>query len=243
MGIQGYLAMTAAEFFHKEQVDHPAWMSCHFSPWSDDLTNFPQALPPGSMLIIDDSTSPSHHDPIQIIKQLEAYCSRVKPECILLDFQRPQNAKTQEIAASLVSALAVPVGVSEAYGQGLSCPVLLNCPAPGTSLESAAADFPNRELWLELVPESRKVILTESGCQIIPETFDLLKEPFHYDTETASNYHWYLESQQAVFHIQRDHACLKNLIKQADALGFTRTIGLYQQLGSAFYTQNTHVSI
>ncbi len=235
MGIGGYLAMTAAEFSHIAHVTSPAWMSCHFSPWGTGLTNFPQALPQGSMLIVDDSTPPSNHDPLQIARQLTEHCQRLQPDCILLDFQRPRNPKTQEIANVLVTALPCPVGVSQPYAETLSCPVLLECPAPGICLETVAAAYSGRELWLEIAPEGRKLVLTENGCQSLPASLDDLKSPFYYDAETSSNYDWYLESDQAVFHIQRDISCLKKLLIQADTFGVTRAVGLYQQLGADFF--------
>lgn len=235
MGIRGYLAMTAAEFSHMEQVTSPAWLSCHFSPWGAGLTNFPQTLPTGSMLILDDSTPPSTHDTLQITRQLTEQCTRLQPDCVLLDFQRPHDPKTQEIAQALVAALPCPVGVSQQYAKTLTCPVLLECPAPDIPLETAAATFAGRELWLEIAPERRRLVLTEEGCQITREALDDLKTPCYFDSETSSDYHWHLESKQAIFHIQRDLACLKKLLLQADTLGFTRAVGLYQQLGEAFF--------
>ena len=234
MGIQGYLAMTGAEFSHIEQLCFPAWMSCHFSPWGTGLTNFPPGLPQGSMLILDDSIPPAHHDVLQIAEQLTQNCKRLQPDCVLLDFQRPKNPKTMEICQALVSSLPCPVGVSQLYAKDLSCPVLLECPAPGISLEAVASAFTGRELWLEIAPEGRRLVLTEKGCQVFPEALDDHKTAY-YDTETASHYHWYLESGQAIFHIWRDIACLQKLISQANDLHFAKTIGLYQQLGPAFF--------
>lgn len=235
MGIKGYLAMTAAEFLQSKPLLPPAWMSCHFSPWGENLTNFPQSLPQGSILIIDDSMPPTHHDALQIVKQLEDQCARLQPDCILLDFQRPNDPKTQEIVEAIVLALCYRVGVSQLYAGQLSCPVLLECPAPGTSLETAAATFAGRELWLEIAPEGRTMILTEEGCKVSPASLDRLDSPFFFDAETSSNYHWHLEENKAIFHIQRDPSCLKKLLLQADALGFTRAVGLYQQLGEDFF--------
>ena len=216
-------------------VFFPAWMSCHFSPWGKGLTNLPDTLPSGSILILDDSNPPTNHDTDTIKHQLEEACFRLKPDCILLDFQHPNNPRAPEIIKAIISCLPCSVGVSQLYAPGLSCPVFLNCPAPSVSLETSIKAYHGRELWLELAPEQQKLTLTKDGCHITPELLSPRNEPCFYDRETASCYHWTLSETSAVFYVQRDLSCLQKLLTQAEKLGITRAVGLYQQLGADFY--------
>ena len=54
IGIRLNLAMTAAELGAAPLPSHPAWMACHFSPYSTGLTNLPPKLPQDSLLILND---------------------------------------------------------------------------------------------------------------------------------------------------------------------------------------------
>ena len=65
MAITPFLAMTAAEM-RNISVCPPkiAWMACHFSPYGLGLSNMPKDLPSNSLLIVDDYTPPSGHDPL-----------------------------------------------------------------------------------------------------------------------------------------------------------------------------------
>ena len=58
MAMEPYLAMTAGEIRGASVLPRrTGWLSCHFSPSGAGLSNLPVALPPGSLLILDDSTS------------------------------------------------------------------------------------------------------------------------------------------------------------------------------------------
>ena len=73
MAIRPFLAMTAAEIRGTETLPpKTAWMACHFSPYSTGLSNLPKALPPGSMVILDDITPIHGHDSETIAALLEA---------------------------------------------------------------------------------------------------------------------------------------------------------------------------
>ena len=235
MGIKGYLAMTAAEFSKASHIGTPAWMSCHFSPWGTGLTNLPIALPQGSMVILDDRYTPDVHDMETVKNQMQELCRHLKPACILLDFQRPKNPKAAEIAHALISILPCSVGISQQYAHGFTCPVLVDCPHPSSSLQSSVAAFAGRELWLELAPEQQRLTLTETGCHITEEALSQLSTPHFFDAETASCYHWTLSQKKATFYVQRDLDCLQKLLLQAEKLGITRAVGLYQQLGGDFF--------
>ena len=72
-----YLAMTAGEMSGSEFFSFPvAWMACHFSPYGTGITNRPRALPPGSMLILNDRMPVCGHDPERVARQLEETAQR-----------------------------------------------------------------------------------------------------------------------------------------------------------------------
>ena len=92
MAIRPFLAMTAAEIQGTETLPpKTAWMACHFSPYSTGLSNLPKALPPGSMVILDDITPIHGHDAEAIAAQLRSRLEEIECSGVLLDFQRPGN--------------------------------------------------------------------------------------------------------------------------------------------------------
>ena len=124
-----YLALTAPELSATEELPkHLAYMACHFSPYGSGLSNFPQNLPEGSMLILNDSTPTGGHDPQLIGKQLAEGSQQLGCSHILLDLQRPVDELTYRIADAIVSAVSCPVAVSEGYAPQLNCPVFLSAP-------------------------------------------------------------------------------------------------------------------
>ena len=78
-----YLAMTAAEMYAVSSLpEKVAWMACHFSCYGTQLSNCPDSLPEGSMLIVNDRTPPAKHDPQRIIQQLTQLIEELKISCI-----------------------------------------------------------------------------------------------------------------------------------------------------------------
>ena len=71
MTLPMHLAMTAAELACCDSLpSHPAWMACHFSPYGTGLSNLPEHLPEGALLILNDRTPVFGHDPQVICAQL-----------------------------------------------------------------------------------------------------------------------------------------------------------------------------
>ena len=71
MAFAQYLAMTAAEMMgNAPPAEGVAWMACHFSPYSTGLCNLPHALPPGSLLILNDRTPIHGHDASRVCREL-----------------------------------------------------------------------------------------------------------------------------------------------------------------------------
>lgn len=109
MAIRPFLAMTAAEIRGTETLPpKTAWMACHFSPYSTGLSNLPKALPPGSMVILDDITPIHGHDSETIAAQLRPRLDALECSGVLLDFQRPGYEEAELLAGRLSEALPCP---------------------------------------------------------------------------------------------------------------------------------------
>ena len=229
MALPLYLAQTAAEMAGNPHSGHLAWMACHFSSGGKGLSNLPEILPAGAMLILDDSTPLDGHDPALIAAQLSEVIAGQRCESLLLDFQRPQIPGQQELAELLTASLPCPVGVSEAYAQELTCPVFLSPVPPDQRLSDHLTPWQGREIWLEAALEGITLTLTEAGCSVealydFPED-GLAEEQFHchYTVGTAA--------ESAIFRLWRTRADLENLLKEAETRNITKAIGLWQELG------------
>ena len=232
MAIAPFLAMTAAEIYAASRLPpKTAWMACHFSPYGLGLSNLPQKLPPGSLLMIDDITPPHGHDPGFIAEQVTD-CAEAFQCCgILLDFQRNGSEETRALAAHLVQALSCPVIVSEGYGEDLDCPIVLPPLLPSEPLEKYLSRWKDREIWLELGLEGEILTLTEEGCQVAslpcpasePEGFSDEKLHCHYAIDIAE--------KSVSFTLWRTIKDFEPLLTEAEALGVTGAVGLYQELG------------
>ena len=119
MAIRPFLAMTAAEIRGTETLPpKTAWMACHFSPYSTGLSNLPKALPPGSMVILDDITPIHGHDSETIAAQLRPRLDALKCSGVLLDFQRPGYEEAELLARRLSEAPPAPWACPRFTGGG-----------------------------------------------------------------------------------------------------------------------------
>lgn len=226
-----YLAMTAAEFASAPQLpEKPAWMACHFSCYSTGLSNLPQSLPKGSMLIVNDRTPVSGHDPLRIARQLQQLVEELEAERVLLDLQRPDCGETAKIVEVLTQTLSCPTGVTEAYANGSSCPVFLPPPPIHVPLEEYLSPWKDREIWLELMPDAEELVVTREGCQTHPLSHAKLEDPVHEHKELCCRYHIQVLEDRAIFTLERNAESLSAFLAQAKELGVTCAIGLYQQL-------------
>lgn len=227
MEIPLYLAMTATEFSSCDPLpQHPAWMSCRFSPSGKGLCNLPSTLPEGTLLIIDDQTPPAGHDAFLIRRQLEEILNLHRCAGLLLDFQRPDSMETAEIAKTLLS-LPCPVCVSHLYAEDPSCPVFAPpCPLT-TPMEQHLAPWQGREIWLEVALDRADYRIHKNGCQIRPASQEAL--PF-YDEKLFCHYGIRIEPEQILFTLERKRTDLDILLVSAAACGVTRTVGLFQEL-------------
>jgi hypothetical protein len=228
MAIPLYLAMTAAEFSSCNCLPaHTAWMSCRFSPGGKSLSNLPSSLPPGTLLILDDQTPPSGHDTVLVRQQLSEIIDANRCSGLLLDFQRSHSEETAEIVKGLLS-LPCPVCVSHLYAKELSCPVFMP-PCPLTvPLSEHLAPWDGREIWLEVATDSTAITVTGSGSRI---SYHPCAGDFPYrDAILHCRYRIETASDAALFLLRRTFADLPPLLQEAEKLGVTRTVGLWQEL-------------
>lgn len=231
MEIPLYLAMTAAEFAFCDVLPKKcAWMACHFSPYGTGITNFPTELPVGSLMILDDSTPLHGHDPKRIAEEVLEVIGKLQPAGVLLDFQRPANGETAELAAFLAHKLPCPVCVSDIYAKGLDCPVFLPPPRLTCRLEDHLVPWGGREIWLEASRESLCCTVTENGRCIRRQPY-LTEMPLSF-SDSSLHCHYRIEEIDgaARFYLQRTAGDLSSLLEEAAASGVTTAVGLWQEL-------------
>ena len=228
-----YLAMTGAEMLTAGEKAFPlAWMACHFSPYSDGITNLPASLPKGSMLILDDSTPCRGHNPELVAQQL---CNAVRSfdcESVLLDFQREPTPESLAMACALVTALPCPTAVSAGYAENEDSPILL----PPSPLHIPPATYlkpwNSREIWLEAALCQEAVTVTEAGTSFKPQfPPDGLFDGF-FDETLCCNHIIQIQEDHISFTLFDTADTLAKKLSLASALGVSRFVGLYQELGN-----------
>lgn len=233
MPIAHYLAMTAAEMAGNSSFPrHAAWMACHFSPSGVGLSNLPNWLPPGCLLILDDSTPIHDHDPERIASELSGCMEKFQCAGLLLDFQRPGEAQTRELIAHLCEALPSPVVVSDVYAEGLDCPVFLSPVAPDETMASRLALWRGREVWLDTTMEGLEIVLTEKGAKSATLPHQKYPDCGLEDWLLHCHYRISLSENSAVFTLWRTKSDISAQLEEAEALGVTAAVGLYQEFGS-----------
>lgn len=227
MAIPLYLAMTAAEFREAETLPEPvAWMACHFSPYGTGLTNLPEALPEGSLLILNDRMPPDGHDPERIAGILGDVMTQRHCRGLLLDFQRPGNPETAA-AARRLTAMACPAAVSELYAAD-GCPVFLPPVPPYRLPADYLAPWRGREIWLEAALDGAVITVTGDGSRFAPlPTGERSEGGFR---DNALHCHYRVEAGDAArFTLWRTREDVDALLEEAEMLGVTLAVGLYQE--------------
>lgn len=232
MAIDRYLAMTAAEIASTRPLPcHLGYMACHFSPYSTGLSNLPEKLPPGAMLLLTDRTPIHGHDPEVIARQLTDTVERFQCRRVLLDLQRPGDEETARLVRYLLDSLPCPVGVSQPYADGPDCPILLPPVPPDTPLCEYLAPWKGREIWLEAALDSLLLTLTREGSKAAPAA-PIPGEFPHFDAELHCHYRTEVNADRVDFMMQRTGEDLESLLEEAEGSGVTLAVGLYQELGS-----------
>ena len=225
MAITPYLAMTAAEI---GGISPPppkiAWMACHFSPYSTGISNLPDSLPEGSMLILNDITPIHGHDPQRIARQLSECMEKNRCMGLLLDFQRPGS---EEMARYLSQALPWPVACQD----NETGPVFLP-PAPcNMPLAQYVKPWLSREIWLEAALSAQQLQLTQNGCEEKAVVLSDIPSQGLKDENLHCHYRIEISDDAACFTLWRTREDLAQLLDEADNLGIHTAVGLWQELG------------
>lgn len=228
MEIARYLAMTADEFAADPHFPgRKAWMACHFSPYSTSLSNLPTNLPGNSLLILNDSTPPSGQAPEEIAKSLEIVLKKHNCSGLLVDFQRLDCQDSLVIVQELLK-LDFQVCVSEMYAKNLDCPVFLP-PVPLTvPLTEYLAPWRNREIWLDAALSCEQINVTETGSSFYPLL--TAQDCTYSDKELHCHYRIEKADDSFIFTLQRTKEDLGELLSEAETLGVSAAVGLYQEL-------------
>ena len=231
MALPLYLALTAAEFqFCSRLPECAAWMACHYSPYGSGLSNLPRSLPAEAMLILNDRTPAQGHDPDMILHQLRELEASIHYKYILLDFQRPDSPENAAVAKAIVSTAPCPVGVSEPYARELACPVFLPPAPPHVPLKEHLAPWQGREIWIEAALGGEIVTVTENGSVFYPLSTTDIPENNLEDPALHCHYRSKTFDDRIDFTLWRTRDDLTNLLREAEGLGVTLAVGLWQEL-------------
>lgn len=229
MEIPLFLAMTAAEFQGAEVLpEHPAWMACHFSSYGTGISNIPQALPPGAMLMLNDRTPICGHDPEMVANALCDAAQRLKCDSILLDFQREGFQELTQVIQAVLERASCPVGVSVLYAREVDCPVLLPPIPPHVPPEEALIPWTGRELWLEVSSEGTAICVTPDGSHYASLPCYSPGNTDHYEKELHCHYSIAVAEERIVFQLGRNEEDQRSLINAAKAFGVTQVLRLWQ---------------
>lgn len=236
MGIPIYLALSAAEFLTCAVLPpKAAWMACHFSPGGNGLCNLPDSLPGDSLLIFDDSTPYQEHDFNLILSQLSDAVATLKPDAILLDFQRPGVAEVRALVALITEQLPCPVIVSSLYAENLDCGIFLPPGPLDKPLAEYLKPYQGREIWLDAAPVCAQIVITEQSSQYTPHPMEVVDGSWHFDAALHCHYRSKIEEQQIVFTLSRSCNDLAPWFEEAEKNGVSCVVGLYQELKEILY--------
>ena len=229
-----YLAVTGAEMSAISSCSFPvAYMSCHFSPYTQGLTNLPDDLPENSMLILTDRMPCQGHSADLVVQQLQGIVEQHQCESVLLDFQRPPEPESREMATRIIASLPCPVAVTEAFAADHSCPVFLS-PAPlHMPLRAYLQPWQGREIWLEAALEQKTVTVTEKGAEFSGQFPPEGLEGGFYDEALCCHYQINTTADRVTFTLFDTMDSLEKKLELASSLGVKRAVGLWQELRKA----------
>ena len=233
MALPLYLAVTGAEMSVIPGAVHPvAYMACHFSPYTQGLINIPRQLPPGSMLILNDRMPCCGHSADLVTGQLREVIEEHGCESLLLDFQRPPEPESAEMAERITQALSCPVAVTEGFAGNLSCPVFLSPGPLHVPLAEHLAPWQGREIWLEAALEQKTVTVTEKGAEFSGQFPPEGLEGGFFDEELCCQYRIQTDTERVSFTLYDTPESLEKKLEHARSLGVKRSVGLWQELGT-----------
>lgn len=230
------LAMTPSEIVATQSLPADfAWMSCHFCPDTEGITNIPEELPERPMLILTDRESCTGHNPDLVAQQLREAVQQLHCENVLLDFQRPWNPESGAMVKAIIQALPCPTAVTETFAEDLSCPVFLSpCPLH-IPLATRLRFWEGREIWLEAGLCQEKLTVTRDGTTFTPIFPTQQLTGGFYEKKLHCRYHTSIAADRITFTLFDTHETLAAKLELAHSLGVTRAVGLYQELGRYFH--------
>lgn len=230
MAIAQYLAMTAAEMQSVSPLPGSlAWMACHFSPYSTGLCNLPTALPPGSLLILNDRTPIRGHDPERVCRELDEALRGLRCTGLLADFQHPPTRESMELVRCLTQKLELPMAFPPEYAAEST--VVFVPPVPtDIPIGEYLKRWKGRRIWLEAALSGQTIVLTPGGARYSADPFPP-ELPGRRDA--ALHCHYTIEEKEnaALFRTWRTEEDLFALLEEAGRLGVALSVGLYQELG------------
>ena len=234
MAIRQFLAMTPGEMLGAEVVpENLGWMGCQFSASGKGLTQIPEALPKGSLLIITDQTPPDGHDPKQIQEEAAAVVEKLECCGILLDFQRPNREENRKIAVEILHNSPYPVAIAEAYAESLDCPIFLPPVPPHVMPEVYFQPWLGREIWLELALDGVDICVTKDGSKFTPVPYPAFSGHVHRDTSLHCHYATEVTEDTIHFHLMRTIEDIPTLLAACEPYGVTTAIGLFQEIATS----------
>ena len=219
-----FLAVTAREL-ETVRPKRTAYMACHFSAGGSGLSNMPQSLPKGSILLLDDSMPVQGHDPKTVVQQLNELASKLSLRAVLLDFQRPPTAESQKMAVFILESCSCTVAVTPAYTKE-GFPVFLPPPPVNTSLKEYLK--PWNKVLLELYSEELEITVTKEGSRF--STVSSAAPLPLADKRLHCHYGVTVFPGKVVFTLSRSREDLSALAREAEELGVLGVVGLYQEL-------------
>lgn len=226
-----YLAYTAGELQGGTPEGKLAYMACHFSLYTTGLSNLPERMSAGSMLILNDQIPISGHDPHRIADQLQETMESFSCDSLLLDFQRPGNEETAQLCHLLAAQMHCPLGISHHYASSIDCAVFLPPPSMDMPLSEHIKPWQDRKIWLEAALEAAEFTITPDGCKVSPLPYEPPQGESFIDEALHCRYRSEVECNKIRFHLYRTADQLDALLTEADSHGIEKSIGLYQQLG------------
>ena len=230
MEIRHYLAMTAAEIAAVPTLPEKcAWMACHFSPYGTGLSNLPSALSAGSLLILNDRIPICGHDPRRIAAQLRQSAEALGCFGVLLDFQQEDSSELKALSRCLTEVLPFPVIVCDTYAPELDCPVFVRPCPHHIPLQEHIVPWSGRELWLDLAANAQTLLLTKNGTHIRPHCPGDLPSGGYAEEALHCHYAIAMDGDCVRFTFWRTEDDLTGLTEEAERLGITTFVGLYQE--------------
>jgi hypothetical protein len=215
MEICRHLAMTRWEM---ENFTLPEGFSPAFLSWERELSDLPERLPENTLLVLCDRFP--MEPPEKILQAVE----KTGCQTVLLDFQKPDRE-------ALIKALLrffPKAAVSEPYAHLTEGPVFLPPCPPDKPLADHLAPWKNREIWLDTAPEILELTVTPTGCT--PKSLQFPPNPPCFTHESLHcRYKTEILPTEIRFTLWRDREMLEAHTLQAQTLGITKTVTLFQE--------------